>query len=53
LGGLNLIRIAGKSEAKRANSDIAKYADNWLKESPELIKFYLPIKLCENGLKTG
>jgi pimeloyl-ACP methyl ester carboxylesterase len=50
-----LIRIAGKSEAKRANSDIAKYADNWLKESPEPDKILFTNqalrKMFEDGMK--
>jgi pimeloyl-ACP methyl ester carboxylesterase len=50
-----LIIIAGKSEAKRANSDIARYADNWIQSSPEpdKILFSNPAlrKMFEDGMK--
>ena len=50
-----LIRMAGKSEAKRANSDIAKYAEDWLKESPEPDKILFSDqalrKMFEDGMK--
>ena len=50
-----LIIMAGKSEAKRANSDIVKYADNWLKESPEPDKILFTNqalrKMFEDGMK--
>ena len=50
-----LIRIAGKSEAKRANSDITRYAENWLKESPEPDKILFTNqalrKMFEDGMK--
>jgi pimeloyl-ACP methyl ester carboxylesterase len=50
-----LIRLAGYKEAKRANSDIARYAEDWLKESPEPDKtlFTEPAlrKMFEDGMK--
>jgi pimeloyl-ACP methyl ester carboxylesterase len=50
-----LIRIAGKSEAKRANSDIVRYAEDWLKESPEPDKILFSDKalrkMFEDGMK--
>jgi pimeloyl-ACP methyl ester carboxylesterase len=50
-----LIRIAGRSEAKRANSNIVKYADNWLKEAPEPDKTLFADqalrKMFEEGMK--
>ena len=50
-----LIRIAGRSEAKRANSDIVKYAEDWLRESPESDKILFSNqvlrKMFEDGMK--
>ena len=50
-----LIRMAGKNEAKRANLDIVKYADNWLKDSPEQDKILFTNqglrKMFEDGMK--
>ena len=47
--------MAGKNEAKRANLDIVKYADNWLKDSPEQDKILFTNqglrKMFEDGMK--
>jgi len=50
-----MVRIAGNSEAKRANSDIAKYAENWLTGAPEQDKILFANqalrKMFEDGMK--
>lgn len=50
-----LIRMVSKSEAKRANSDIARYAEDWLKESPEsdriLFSDQALLKMFEDGMQ--
>lgn len=50
-----LIRFVSNSEAKRANSDIAKYTEDQLKESPNsdkiLFSDHALLKMFEDGMK--